>query len=261
MKKELKVALMQMDICWGEERANLQRIQDVAKSVSGKADILAMPEMATTGFMMDERVFSMMGDNDVFDRLQEIAEKNRIALTGSVGVKDGKHNYNRAFLIAPHTAPQFQDKRHLFSPAQEDMLMTAAKERNIWQFEGWKILTVICYDLRFPVWCRNHGEEFDLLLAVANWPVPRRKVWKTLLLARALENQCYVIGVNRVGADPNKLLYPGDSMAIDARGEYIIRCEPDKDTVEIATLDYDKLAEFKRKFPVLLDGDDFSINL
>lgn len=261
MKEELKIAIAQMDICWEDEAGNLIKINQLAQEAAREeADLLVLPEMVTTGFMMDaEALADLEAEVTVFDKLQRIANEHTVALMGSVGVKERPKNYNRGFLLTPDAEPQFQNKRHLFVPGKESELMTQGREREIWNLKGWHILPIVCYDLRFPVWCKNNNLEYDILMAVANWPEPRVKVWSTLLKARAMENLCYVVGVNRVGVDANKLNYTGESAIIDERGEYIAQCQPGAEQLQVGTLSYSRLQKFRKKFPTWKDSDNYEI--
>lgn len=261
----LRIALAQTDMAEADVPTNLCKMEQWAAQASGKADLLVFPEMATTGFQMREEIFHDLShgpEKNVFEQFQEMAERYKIALAGSVAVKEKGLCYNRAFLIAPNQIPQFQDKRHLFRPAREHVTMQVSRKYVVWSFMGWRIRPIICYDLRFPVWCRNHeADAYDLLLVVANWPKPRRDVWITLLKARAIENQCYVVGVNRVGTDMGGLQYVGDSMLIDARGIVQNQAEENRETIVETTANYTVLHDFRAKFPVLPDADDYQMNL
>ncbi len=265
MQTTLRIALAQMDMVWADVSANLRKMEQLAAQASGKADLLVFPEMATTGFQMCEEIFHDLSggqDEHIFEQFQELAERYGVALAGSVAVKEKGLCYNRAFLIAPNQTPQFQDKRHLFRPAREHTTMQVTRESVVWHYLGWRIRPIICYDLRFPIWCRNHAADaYDILLVVANWPKPRRDAWITLLKARAIENQCYVVGVNRVGTDMGRLQYVGDSMLVDARGIVQQQVQENEETLVETAADYTVLHNFRAKFPVLPDADDYQMNL
>ena len=169
--------------------------------------------------------------------------------------------HNLFFLFEPDGRVQLQAKRHLFAPGGEKEFVSPARSRSIFTFRGWRILPVICYDMRFPVWCRNVSNEYDILIAVANWPRPRREVFRTLLRARAMENLSYAIGVNRVGEDPQHLVYTGDSAIVNARGIPLSEAQEGAEEVISATLDYESLRDLREKFPVWADADAFTLHL
>lgn len=194
--------------------------------------------------------------------MKRIAEEKRVILAGSLAIKENENYYNRLIWMLPNGQSSYYDKRHLFAFSGENEYYTAGNKRLIAQAKGWKINLQICYDLRFPVWARqqvNDGEaEYDLLIYVANWPEKRSLAWKSLLKARAIENQCYVIGVNRVGKDGNGIYYSGDSMVVDPLGE-VIFTEKDKECIYSITLKKENLNETRLHFPFMKDADDFSI--
>jgi predicted amidohydrolase len=200
-------------------------------------------------------------DGPTVQWMQKIAVEKKLIVTGSLMIKEEACFYNRLIWMLPNGQYGVYDKRHLFGFANEDEHYTAGKKRLIASVNGWKINLQVCYDLRFPVWARQHSQEeteYDVLIYVANWPERRIHAWKTLLTARAIENQCYVIGVNRVGNDGNQIYHSGNSMVVDAMGEVLYEKEHEED-VHTITLSKEKLQEVRSKLPFLKDGDPFLI--
>lgn len=251
----MKISLIQTSLAWVDHEANRQNFTSKMNSVPGDADIIVLPEMFATGFTMDpERVAETMNGETVAWMRQMAALKN-CAITGSIVIKENDNFYNRLLFVLPDGKIKQYDKRHLFSLAGEDKAYTAGKEKLIIDYKGWKICPLICYDLRFPVFARNI-ENYDLLLYVANWPQPRIHAWDTLLKARAIENMCYVAGVNRIGQDNNGHNYPGQSQAIDPLGANVL--DPStSEGVYTVTLDKEAMLEVRDKFRFLNDKDIF----
>ena len=179
-------------------------------------------------------------------------------MAGSFIAKEGGKYFNRAFFVTPEGETYLYDKRHLFRMAGEDQHFTAGDKRTIVRYKDWNICLQVCYDLRFPVWSRNVDNEYDLLIYVANWPQGRQKVWDTLLSARAIENQAYVVGVNRVGSDANGQ-YAGGSKLVDLFGETIVKAEEGVESIVTGEIDLDRLKAFRKEFPVLDDADQFKL--
>ena len=245
-------------------------------SINEKTEIVVLPEMFSTGFSMKPETLAESMDGDTVNWMKEIAVARKIILTGSVIIKEsipgarGEHFYNRLIWMLPNGQYGFYDKRHRFAYAGEDDHYTAGTKRLIASVKGWKVNLQVCYDLRFPVWARqnqrlNPGQtaeqtslEYDILIYVANWPERRSIAWKTLLQARAIENQCYVVGVNRVGNDGNNISHSGDSMVVDPLGEILYHKKNDEDIFTI-TLDRDHLQTIREKFPFWKDADNFTI--
>jgi predicted amidohydrolase len=251
----MKISLIQTSLAWEDHEANRQNFTSKMNSVPGDADIIVLPEMFATGFTMaPERVAETMNGETVAWMRQMAALKN-CAITGSIVIKENDNFYNRLLFVLPDGKIKQYDKRHLFSLAGEDKAYTAGKEKLIIDYKGWKICPLICYDLRFPVFARNI-ENYDLLLYVANWPQPRIHAWDTLLKARAIENMCYVAGVNRIGQDNNGHNYPGQSQAVDPLGANVL--EPSmNEGVYTVNLDKEAMLEVRDKFRFLNDKDTF----
>lgn len=253
----MKIALIQSPLQWENLTSNRDYLAQKIKSIDGSVDLIVLPEMFTTGFTMNpyEVADSMEGETVIW--MKFIANKSQSAICGSVIIKENNNYYNRLLFVFPSGEIKHYDKRHLFTLAGEDKVYKAGSERLIIDYKGFKICPLICYDLRFPVFSRN-TENYDVLIYVANWPKPRTNAWDILLKARAVENMCYVIGVNRIGTDNNHD-YVGHSQAVDFLGNYIV--EPQEtEGIFIATLDKDKLEETKSKLAFLSDRDSFTVS-
>jgi predicted amidohydrolase len=263
----LTITLIQPNTHWEDKKANLEMLSQKIESVKDKTEVVVLPEMFSTGFSMKPEKLAETMNGATVDWMKRIASSKKIILTGSVIiVEDGKY-YNRLIWMLPNGEYGIYDKRHLFAYADEQNHYTAGNKRLIAQVKGWKINLQVCYDLRFPVWAHQshpssgetgRGLEYDVLIYVANWPERRIFAWKTLLQARAIENQCYVIGVNRVGDDGNNIHYSGDSMIIDPSGE-ILYHKANEEDVFTYTLQKERLEEVREKFPFWRDADSFEI--
>ena len=256
MRDKLKVALLQKDIVWGDPVKNRKNFSN-AMELCGKADLYILPEMFSTGFCSKSQFFAEPAGNSSLEWMKECASRFNAAIAGSIAIDEGGIHYNRFYFVKPDGATEFYDKRHLFTYGGEDNFFKGGKERRIVEYNGFRILLQVCYDLRFPVFSRNM-KDYDLAVYVASWPASRAEVWSALLKARAIENQCYVIGVNRVGDDPESH-YSGNSTAIDAYGHTVAACTPEKEETVCAELDLAELEEFRKKFPVLEDRDIFEL--
>ncbi len=276
----LTITIIQTNLIWENKKANLEMLSQKIESIKEKTEVVILPEMFSTGFSMQPKLLAENMRGETVDWMKKTTSSKKIILTGSVIIKDsapspkeraeGEAYYNRLIWMLPNGEYGMYDKRHLFAYADEHNHYSPGNKRLIAQVKGWKINLQVCYDLRFPVWSRQNpspnlspgGEEqaseYDLLVYVANWPEKRSTAWKTLLQARAIENQCYVVGVNRVGEDGNKINHSGDSMIIDPLGEILYQ----KATVEDVftyTLNKAKLNEVREKFPFWKDADTFTI--
>ena len=256
MRDKLKVALLQKNIAWGDPVKNRKNFSN-AMELCGKADLYILPEMFSTGFCSKSQFFAEPSGNSSLEWMKECASRFNAAIAGSIAIDEGGIHYNRFYFVKPDGATEFYDKRHLFTYGGEDNFFKGGKERRIVEYNGFRILLQVCYDLRFPVFSRNM-KDYDLAVYVASWPASRAEVWSALLKARAIENQCYVIGVNRVGDDPESH-YSGNSIAIDAYGHTVATCTPEKEETVCAELDLAELEEFRKKFPVLEDRDIFEL--
>ncbi len=259
--ENLRIALLQNDIIWEDVSANLDYCETQLAAIAGSAHLAVLPEMFTTGFSMNVATLAEEGEGTTLCRLKHWAAQFDIALAGSYIAREGDACYNRGFFITPDGRTYFYDKRHLFRMGEEGRFFTAGKNRLIVEYRGWHIALFICYDLRFPVWCRNVGNEYDVALFVASWPAARAAAWRSLLVARALENEAYVCGVNRVGTDGMNLPYVGDTMLIDYKGQVVDKVADNTQGTLIATLDGEKLHSFRTKFPAWRDADTFTIEI
>ncbi len=261
----LTITTIQTDLVWEDKAVNLQRLEARINAIEQRTEIVVLPEMFSTGFTMQPQLFAEEMDGETVDWMKKIAAEKRIVLTGSIIIKEDNRFYNRLIWMLPNGDFGFYNKRHLFAYAGEQQHYTAGNKRLIASVKGWKINLQVCYDLRFPVWARQSGTdpgspEYDVLIYVANWPERRSHAWKTLLCARAIENQCYVVGVNRVGRDGNNINHSGDSLVIDPLGEVLYHHAHEEDTFTI-TLERERLEEVRNKFPFWKDGDSFMITV
>lgn len=250
----LKISGINLDISWKDKDANYHTIQKAAQYIS--TDILLLPEMFATGFYMKPN--EIADENEETLRwMKSLAHERQTAVCGSVAVKENDVFYNRMYFVEPNGTFYSYDKRHLFSYSGEDKTYTPGKEKVIVHYKGWRILLQVCYDLRFPVFTRNN-DNYDVILYVANWPKSRIDAWQTLLKVRAIENQAYVFGLNRIGIDGNNLQYPESSYCYFADGTEV---SSTSENIISAELIREKLENFREKFPFLSDRDHFSLNL
>ncbi len=242
----LKIQYIEFDIFWEQPQKNRQFLEEKIKEIPDEIDLIVLPEMFTTGFTWNT-TFAESMQGDTVKWLQKIAGFKKVAIAGSISIKEKDKFYNRLLFVFPSGEIQYYDKRHLFSLSEERNIYQRGETLLEVSYKGWKIRPMICYDLRFPVWSRN-TTQYDVLLYVANWPQSREMHWKTLLRARAIENQCYVIGVNRVGEDGNQWAYSGKSVVYDAFGKRI-------DDNQKALLSKKDLQQIRTRYPFLEDRD------
>lgn len=258
MQNELKIIGIQADLVWENPQKNLAFFEEKIKQLE-QIDLVVLPEMFTTGFTMNpENVAETMNGISV-SWMQKIALKKQLAITGSLVIIENDKFYNRLLFVHPSGRIEYYTKRHSFTLAGEDKMYSSGTEKLIVHYKGWKICPLICYDLRFPVWARN-SEDYDLLIFMANWPIKRIKAWDTLLKARAIENMCYVIGVNRVGFDANDYEYSGNSLLIDYLGEELAYVPNNKVAIIQATFSKKKQDDARNKLGFLNDKDSFCID-
>ena len=263
----LRVTLVQTNLVWEDKRANLKNIEEKIDSIQEATNIVVLPEMFSTGFSMQPEKLAEGMDGETVEWMKETASKKNIILTGSLIVQEDEQFYNRLLWVLPNGQIGQYNKRHCFSLAGEDQHYAPGSKRAIATVGGWRINLQICYDLRFPVWARQQLQyddegmypEYDVLLYVANWPASRIHAWKTLLTARAIENQSYVIGVNRIGADGNGTAHCGESMAVDPLGETIHRAGENEE-VKTIVLEKETLNKARERFPFWSDADSFFIS-
>lgn len=253
----MRLTLVQTDIVWGDRDANLANIENILRNIGGKTDLVVLPEMFTTGFITEPQGVAEKEETMVtVEWMRKTARETRTAVAGSVAIETKTDGFrNRFYFVKPAGEIAFYDKHHLFTYGGEHLMFSAGTDRVIVEWQGWRVLLQVCYDLRFPVFSRNHG-DYDVALYVASWPRSRRDAWNVLLQARAIENQCYVAGLNRVGNDP-ACSYSGDSVIIDPKGQIISKCTGERQQIIEGEIDMEELLTFRRKFPVLADGDTF----
>lgn len=253
----MKIALIQSSLVWENPTANRSYLETQINAITETIDVVVLPEMFTTGFTMHPDSVAETMKGETVSWMIALAKAKNCAITGSSIINESDQFYNRLLFVFPSGEILYYDKRHLFSLAGEDKIYTSGQEKVIIEYRGFKICPLICYDLRFPVFSRN-VENYDVLLYVANWPKPRVNAWDSLLKARAIENMCYVIGVNRIGFDSNNHEYVGHSQAVDFLGNYLV--EPfENEAVKIVTLDKDEMLETRQKLNFLNDKDVFEI--
>ncbi|HPF89690.1 MAG TPA: amidohydrolase [Flavobacteriales bacterium] len=255
---DLRATLVQSMLHWEDADANRAMFGDMLSSLKGTTDLIVLPEMFTTGFSMRSNELAEEMNGATVTWMIEQARVLDAALYGSVIITEGARFYNRGLFVKPDGEVTVYDKRHLFRFANETDHYSAGRERVVVEWRGWRMLLQICFDLRFPVFARNRG-DYDAILYVANWPEARRFPWSQLLVARAIENQCYVAGVNRVGMDGKGIHYSGDSAVVDPRGATIASVEAAHEGMATVGLEWDALEDFRAKFPVAMEADDFEL--
>lgn len=292
----LKITVIQSELHWENAAKNLAMFTEIIASITEATDVIVLPEMFTTGFTMNSAQFAETMDGETVAWMKQQAKNKNAVVTGSIIIEDkvispsadGRCRgafFNRLIWAQPDGKIYTYDKRHLFRMAGENQYYSAGNKRLVVEYKGWKICPLICYDLRFPVWSRNkefkveslkfevdYSEEcrpepieghspppFDLLIYVANWPEARKTPWSKLLEARAIENQVYVVGVNRVGLDGKQMIYSGNSAVIDPKGNVMSNIAEHQNYIQTIELNREELDDFRAKFPVALDGDDFEI--
>ena len=265
----MKVALLQYPIAWADKETNLRMAEERIAALADKADVAVLPEMFATGFCTDHPELAETMDGDIIRRLQAVADQHGIAIVSSfiywsqepeTRSQDNVRLVNRGFMIKPNAPIEIQDKRHLYAHGGEDKFFRPAQKRHIFEYKGVKILLLVCYDLRFPVWARNQsGNDYDIILVVANWPDIRIQYWDALIAARATENQCYIAAVNCVGDDGMDLHYNGHSVAYDTRLQPLVSFADNEEGTKIAEFDLDKLHHFREVLPLWKDRDEFDL--
>lgn len=261
----IKVTLIQSPLHWEDHQANREMFEKKINQITEPTEIVILPEMFSTGFTMNpERVAEPhMGES--FQWMQRLAAERNIVIAGSIATLDQDKYYNRLIWMQPDGTYVQYDKKHLFSFAGETEKFTAGNQRVIVEYKGWKFLLLTCYDLRFPVWCKNNysdekGFDYDCIINVANWPEARSHPWRVLLMARAIENQAFVIGLNRIGHDGNGIDHSGDSALISPMGENFSNIMPWQEKTETIPMPRCQLDDFRKKFRVAQDWDKFQID-
>jgi omega-amidase len=256
----MKISIIQSDIIWENRFSNFENLEKLISPLFNKIDIIVLPEMFNTGFSMNPEKLSEPPQGETFEWMKDLAQKGNFGLCGSYMVKENMSFFNRWLFVTPGKESWKYDKRHLFSMGGEDKMFSSGRNRLILSFRGVRISAGICYDLRFPVWSRNRN-DYDLLIYSANWPEARKEVWNILLKARAIENQCYVAGANRIGTDGKGIKYCGESIIIDPGGKIITTSHKNKEESISGEISMAELSDFRKKFPVFKDADDFLIKI
>ncbi len=255
----MKVTTIQTALFWEDKDQNLIHFEKLLADAKIDTDLIILPEMFSTGFTMNAKPFAESMNGNTIQWMKNVSVKYNCAITGSIIIEANGKYYNRLIWINGEQI-QFYDKRHLFSYAKEDETYTSGNKKLIINFKGWKICPLVCYDLRFPIWSRRtNNEDYDLLIYVANWPERRSLAWNTLLPARAVENQSFVIGVNRIGDDGNKIYHSGDSATYNFLGEKVSTTRSKEISIETIELNLDELIKFRTQFAFAADADDFEI--
>ncbi|MFI5163657.1 MAG: nitrilase family protein [Bacteroidia bacterium] len=277
--QDLKVTIIQANLHWENIEANLKMFSEKFFSIKEETDLIILPEMFSTGFTMNNKAVAETMRGKTFEWMKKMAKEKRCVVTGSIIIEENGNYFNRLIWMRADGSFETYDKRHLFRYANEQDHYSAGNKKLIVELNGWKICPLICYDLRFPVWIRNDNPSptlpqkegvsplegeikrgwYDVLLFVANWPERRNHPWKTLLMARAMENQCYVVGVNRIGNDGNTIYHSGDSAVINFKGEIISKTPAHEESVETITISKKELDEWRKTFPAWMDADKFTV--
>ncbi|MCV9388097.1 amidohydrolase [Reichenbachiella ulvae] len=260
--QDLKIAIIQSELYWENIDGNLAMFEEKVWGISEAVDLILLPEMFNTGFTMNPQPLAEVPGLKTQKWMLQMASQTKALVGGSYMVRQGENFYNRFVFAFPDGKMQHYDKRHLFSLAKEENYFNAGQKRLIVEYKGWKICPMVCYDLRFPVWARNQINDgacdYDLLIYAANWPEARIQAWDTLLQARAIENQAYVAGINRVGKDGNDYPYVGHSAIYDYAGT-TMQFLGDEEDVIIQSINKEALEQFRERFAFLQDGDQFDI--
>ena len=257
----MKLTLVQQEIVWGNKAHNLATFNAIAEAHYGQTDVLVLPEMFSTGFCVNQPELAETTDGEAIQCVKQWAKQGNYAVVGSVMATDGTRMYNRAFFCQPNGTIDFADKRHLFIGDEQRHFTPGDKQLDV-TYNSVKFRVLVCFDLRFPVWSRNKGgEDYDVLVYVANWPKDRIDAWDTLLKARAIENQAYVCGVNAVGTDSYNIQHDGHSVLLNPRGKNLVDFEVSEQAAKTGEVNVEKLHRIRDQFPFLKSGDKFTIEL
>lgn len=259
MDIDLNVSLIQADIAWSDKDTNLGRFAALMDGIDQPTDLILLPEMFATGFSMCPEEHAEKMDGLCMDWMASQAEKKAAVVCGSLIIEHEDRYYNRLVWMRPDASYEYYDKRHLFRMSGEDENYTAGQSRLVVDLNGWRVMPMVCYDLRFPVWSRNVKNDYDVALYLANWPSSRSFVWNHLLVARALENQAYVVGVNRIGEDRFGTSFRGDSAVVGPKGNLLSTIQPNMEMLETVCLSAEELLHFRASFQVWKDADEFEI--
>ena len=257
--QDLTVTLIQSELYWEDPEKNRDMFSDKIDNIKEKTDLIVLPEMFTTGFTMNAAKYAEKEEGRTLLWMRDKAAAKNADVIGSIIAEEHNKYFNRLYWVKSDGNYEKYDKRHLFRMAGEHKIYSSGTKKIIQEVKGWKILPLICYDLRFPVWSRAPRKEYDLLIYVANWPERRSSHWRLLLKARAVENQSYAVGVNRVGKDGLDIYYKGESAVIDPLGNIIMQ-DADNEFVHTEKLSWDSLQEYRSKFPAWMDSDTFKVD-
>lgn len=257
---DLNITTVQTQLHWEDAAANRRMFDKKLEALAGKTDVVILPEMFTTGFSMNAAKLAESMTGPTMQWLADHAQRLDAVVTGSLIIQENDNYYNRLIWMRPDGNYDTYDKRHLFTMAKEQLTYTAGNQRLTVEWRAWRVCPLVCYDLRFPVWARN-TDDYDVLIYTANWPSMRAYAWRTLLHARAIENQAYTVGVNRVGKDANDFPYSGDTMIIDPSGAEILYHTTNIEDLHTHTLSYEHLQQVRKKLPFLADKDAFSMTI
>ncbi|MFO7873406.1 MAG: amidohydrolase [Bacteroidales bacterium] len=262
--QNVKVHLIQSPLFWEDTKKNLDMFTEKVRAVNDPVDLILLPEMFTTGFTMEPHHLAEPMDGESMQWMRRMAGEKQAVLAGTMIINENDRFFNRLIWMRPDGTYAHYDKKHLFTYAGENKNYTPGTEKLIVELQGWKIMPIICYDMRFPAWCRNSydpdsGFAYDCILNVANWPGSRSHAWRILLMARAIENQAYMIGVNRIGTDGNDISYTGDSAVISPKGENLSNIMPDQETSETVVMPRCQLDSFRDAFRPWADWDTFRL--
>ncbi len=259
----LKIAYIQSDLVWENTEANLQNFNRLIDQIQEPVDLIILPETFNTAFCDNMKSLAEPVDGKTIRWMQQKSQEKKAVITGSLTIQEKGSYFNRLIWMKPSGEYDFYDKKHLFLHSAEAQQLDKGAELKTFELNDWRIRPFICYDLRFPCWCRNQYKngrfEYDFAFFVASWPIQRIHVWNTLLQARAIENQCYVLGVNRIGDDFQGNHYQGNSFVANFKGEIISEIANDTENVSIVELDYEKLQQFRENFKVAADWDSFQL--
>ena len=260
--QDLNISLVQAILIWEDAAANIDAFTNKIIDLNDDTDLIILPEMFNTGFTMNAQENAEEAEGESMQWMADMAKQKNCVIAGSLIIKEAGNYFNRFIWMQPDGNYKYYDKKHLFRMGDETLHYSAGVKKIILELKGWKIMPLICYDLRFPVWSRNTFSkghfEYDLLIYVANWPAVRSETWKTLLLARSIENMAYVAGVNRVGMDGREYVYSGDSLVASPHGHIIDKLPAEKELISTSCLKYEDLTEIRDKLGVGHDWDPFS---
>ncbi|MBO7454910.1 MAG: nitrilase family protein [Paludibacteraceae bacterium] len=252
----MRIAVLQYPIVWGDVHRNVALTIERIAALVGQTDVVLLPEMFSTGFCVDRPELAEPVDGYTLTTLQHTADTYGVAIAGTFICRAGDKLFNRGFLLSPHAEPQFNDKRHLYATGGEDLFFTPGTKRTVFTYQGVKMLMLICYDVRFPVWARNvWGNDYDIIIVSANWPEARVKMWDILVASRAVENQCYVVAANLVGDDGAGWHYNGHSVAYDTRMNELLGFADNEQGTRIADLSIPALKHYREALPLWRDTD------